>query len=282
MDGAYLFWAERWAPGRRSVRSILLLLLALLLVLLIGVQTLVYVGRYEQRRSTEYQANLEVARAVAAAFDAFVDDLLHQELATGRALVLASGSLSEHEAHELLAAGAREYPALSFCSWLSPDGHIRASSQPDVAGVDLSDRAYVRAIVDGQAWAVSDLLQDPLSGEAAFVVARGIRDAGGEVTVRVGREGETATIEVTDEGVGIPAADCPWCSSPIGADETWAARTAWAWASPALSGWSPCTVGRSRSGARRATAAPSRSGCPSPRPRRASDPTEAHAPRSER
>ncbi len=168
-------------PGKGSVRHTLPLLLALLLVPVLGVQALIYYGRFEQRRSTEYQANLEVARAVAAAFDAFVDDVLHQELATGRALVLAGDSLGDQQAHELLAASAREYPAVIFYSWLTPDGRVRVSSQPDITNLDLGDREFVQAILQGEPWAVSDLLQERVTGEAAFVIARGLRDPQGNL-----------------------------------------------------------------------------------------------------
>lgn len=54
---------------------------------------------------------------------------------------------------------------------------VVASSNPQVIGVDASDREYFRVIAQGQEWALSDLLQARVGGEPVFAVARGIERA---------------------------------------------------------------------------------------------------------
>ena len=71
---------------------------------------------------------------------------------------------------------------------------------------------------------------------------------GGEITVRVTREGsdagETAVFSVEDRGVGIPASDCTSSSSGSGAPATSRASPAAASGWPGPSGSSSCTAGR--------------------------------------
>jgi signal transduction histidine kinase len=170
---------SRLAPS--SVPGTLTLLLLLIVVPALVVQGLIYVSRLETRTQKEYQANLEVARAVAAAFESFIRDILHQQLAVGRALAMAGDRLPAEETQWLLAASAREYPAIVFYNWLDPEGRVIASSQLDAVGLEFADRAYVQEVIQGRQWMVSDLLQGRLTGNATFVVARAIRDPRGEL-----------------------------------------------------------------------------------------------------
>lgn len=62
-----------------TVEGTLALLLLVVLVPVLLVQASIYVSRYRMRREGELQANLELARAVAGSFDAYLDDVLGQE-----------------------------------------------------------------------------------------------------------------------------------------------------------------------------------------------------------
>lgn len=55
-----------------GIQGKLILLLLTLVVPTIAIQAYVYYDRYQTRRAEELQANLEIARLVAKAFDSFV------------------------------------------------------------------------------------------------------------------------------------------------------------------------------------------------------------------
>ncbi len=130
---------------------------------------------FQQRRTEEFANNLELARAVAVTFDAYVQDVLHQELAIGVALA-SPGPQPDEQANQLFVASAREYPSIRYYGWASPQGRVLASNQPEAMGLDVGDRSYFREIVEGREQAVSDLLTERLTGDPAFVIARGLRD----------------------------------------------------------------------------------------------------------
>jgi signal transduction histidine kinase/ActR/RegA family two-component response regulator len=161
------------------MRGTLLLLLAILMLPVLLVQALIYHTRFDTRRALEYQANLELARAVARSFEGYVRDVLHQQQAIGRALVVRSPAPSPEEAQEILAASADEYASVTLYSWIDANGRLVASSQPVASAV--GEHPYVREVVEGRPWVVSDLMQDPVTGDPTFVIARGIRDADGRV-----------------------------------------------------------------------------------------------------
>jgi PAS domain S-box-containing protein len=126
----------------------------------------------------ELQGNLEVARAVAKAFDAFWRDVISDELLIG--LAFTSSSVSQEAQNDILAKALTANPAIWHISWVSPSGVILASSDSELSGTDLGDRPYFQEIVAGHRdWAVSNLLFSRLNGSLIFTACREIRGADG-------------------------------------------------------------------------------------------------------
>ena len=165
-------------PGPTNIPGTLFLLLLIVLVPGILVQTGVYYERLQTRRSEELQANLEVARGVAATFDAFVRNLIGQELVLGLAAIEPGPPRPEQRA-TLLARSAGEHPAVHSISWVSPSGEVAASSAPELVGKDLSGLQCFREVVAGREWNVSNLTRDFVPARVVFGVARAIRGAEG-------------------------------------------------------------------------------------------------------
>jgi hypothetical protein len=86
-----------------TIKNRLLLLVGVVLLPTLLIQAVIYKDRYELRRSDELQANMEVARGISMAFEAFVKDVLHQELLIGQAI--ASGKLFSEEIQIILKQG---------------------------------------------------------------------------------------------------------------------------------------------------------------------------------
>lgn len=160
-----------------QTRLFLLLLIALLPTLVI--QCYIYYDRYETRRVEELQANLEVARSVSMTFDAFVKDVLGDELTLGLAAT-SSPSLSSGDFARILRESASENPAIRNYTWGSPEGRVLASTLSP-SGTDFSYRSSFREIVSGREWVVSDLILSRTTGEPVFSISRGIRDEKGSL-----------------------------------------------------------------------------------------------------
>jgi PAS domain-containing protein len=127
------------------------------------------------REESEIAANLELARATAAAFSAFVSDVQRTALPLGEAL--ASGRLGGAASDRLLARTATAYDAVLEISWASPAGRILRSSSARTVGLEIGDRDYFVRILAGDDTAVSDLLETRSGRGLAFVVAVAVRDA---------------------------------------------------------------------------------------------------------
>ncbi len=94
-----------------------------------------YYDTYQARRASEYQANLEIARALAKTFESFIQDVLHQELAIGLAIT-SSQPMTSRDINRLLGT-SRDYEVIRDFTWLNPQGDAVYSSNPDMVGYKL-------------------------------------------------------------------------------------------------------------------------------------------------
>jgi len=147
---------------------------------LVLVQVASYVVWFLSQRAEGLAADREMARAVAAAFKAYIRDVYRQEGVLGRALAGLRGH-SVEEASDYLRRSANEYATIQSWHWLSPEGRVIASSDSRAIGVNLADRAYFRELLSGREWTVSDLLAAKQSGEPTFVIARRIDGPDGAI-----------------------------------------------------------------------------------------------------
>lgn len=200
-------------PG--SIAGTLNLLLLIMIVPIVLILAAFFYGRYNDRWAAEFEANLELARAVAAAFDAHIDDIVRQELAIGLAM---TGSLGQpaSEAGVYLVANAGAYATVRDFSWLTAQGTAVFSSDPRSVGLNFADRRYFQAVAAGKEWAASDLLMDKAKGQPVFVVARGIRDSQGRLQGVV-----TAVIDSNRLGDLLPVARAEQASVGVSDGRGW-------------------------------------------------------------
>lgn len=168
--------AKFWS--RIQGQLIFVLLLMLIPILLIHVQVLN--KWYKTRYDSELQANIQIARAVAKTFEEFVHDVLHQEYAIGEALIIPS--LSTVDRQRLIDVNMSEYESFLNLLWISTDGIVLNSHLPEVTGLSVIDWDHIRKIIDGQQWAVSDLIvAKAATREPIINIARGIRNDAGQL-----------------------------------------------------------------------------------------------------
>ena len=163
-----------------SIQGRLVGLLLLVLVPILLAQAHFSYDRYQSRKRIESEANLDLARATAKAFDTFVHDVLHQELAIGLDFT-SSQTLSEKEKTRILLDIQAGNPAIWHLFWDNPAGIVTAATGSQFIGMDISDREFYREIVAGKDWVVSDLLLSKTTHQPSFTISRGIRNERGEL-----------------------------------------------------------------------------------------------------
>ena len=163
-----------------SIQGRLVSLLLFVLVPILVAQAYFSYDRYQSAKRVEVDANLDLARATAKAFDTFVQDVLHQELAIGLAFT-SSQTLSEEEKSRILLENQAGNPAIWHFFWDNPGGIVAAATGSQFIGMDVSDREFYREIVAGKDWVVSDLLLSKTTQQPSFTISRGIRNERGEL-----------------------------------------------------------------------------------------------------
>jgi signal transduction histidine kinase/HAMP domain-containing protein len=166
--------------SRTSVRAVLLRLVLVVLLPLLLVQAGIYVAWYYSRWTETERETLRAAWGVAATFDEYIQDVRRQEWAIGQALAGLSPYTAE-QANDFLTANTHSYPLVAAWHWVSPEGKIVGSSNPQAIGLDIADRDHFRAVRDGRPWAVSDLLTDRITELLGFFVASRIEDKNGNL-----------------------------------------------------------------------------------------------------
>lgn len=155
----------------------MLVLIMLLPVLLLQVG--VFGIWYNTRVSEIKETNLELARAVATAFDAYIQDLYRQQHTLGAAL----GAMKDHpfsESSRLLSASEEQYEPVRALHWADDSGLIIASSDPNSLKFNVASYDFFQAIEGGQDRVISNLTTSWVTGRPVFIVGRRIRDPSGQ------------------------------------------------------------------------------------------------------
>lgn len=171
----------RLTPG--GIRGTLIVLFLVAVIPREIVEIRHYYSLFRSQQRGEYRANLAGARAVASAFDAYVQRISFREERAG--LLILSSQTTPDEIATLLttvvgAPGEGE-PGVRYCVWVDPAGRVLASNQAQLVGRDVSSQPYFAMVSGGHDWAVSDLVRDDVSGDFVFGVSRSIRDLHGQL-----------------------------------------------------------------------------------------------------
>ncbi len=162
----------------RGIQGHLVLLLLIMFASTLLIGAYVFYESYRVHRSEHLQANLEIARSLADTFEAFVQDVLHQELAMGLAIT-SSQPMTPEDITRLLRQTQLGQIAVRDFSWVNRDGVFLYSSNPAMVGLNNSDRSYFRDIAEGREWTVGELVLARTTGKPVFGITRGLRDAQG-------------------------------------------------------------------------------------------------------
>jgi len=160
------------------MRTFLFLLLVVAILPLVVLVAAVHVGWYYREFAEREATNLEVARAVATAFTAFIRNITREEQAIGHALADLRPQTPE-QASKYLAANAAYYKTLLRFCWTNPSGEVIASSDGRALGVKVDDAPWFKQILGGADRVITDLRQDGDGGPITFIIACGIRAEGG-------------------------------------------------------------------------------------------------------
>jgi len=163
----------------RTIRGTLFVLIAIVLVPLVAFGVYEVVDEYRRERDAEVDASADVARALASAFDAFIQHIVRTEQAA--AISFADHAHSARQIHDELARMITQFPAVRDASWIDARGMVVASTEPLLIGKSLYAREYFREISTGAEWRVSPLLRSLLDAKPLFIVARGHRRPTGEL-----------------------------------------------------------------------------------------------------
>jgi len=162
-----------------SIRGNLVVVLCILLIPTLMIQIYAYYDKFESLRAEELQGNLEVARAVAKAFESFVQNIFGDELIIGFAC--ARRNQPTNDQNQILLEALTAHPALWNLSWADPWGTVLASTGSESIGRNLYDNPVFQELASGQDYVVTNLIHSESTGESHFFVGRAVRGENGSL-----------------------------------------------------------------------------------------------------
>jgi PAS domain S-box-containing protein len=166
-------------PKPRTIHRILVLILLAALVPGMIVQALLHLQRFNTEQAREIQTHMDVARAVAVAFRAGIEDVAQEAHAVGIAILRFAPEDHEAASH-FLSAALRSYPPAAELAWLSPDGRVIATSDGSAMGEDRHFEEYIAGLGRERSWVLGPVQPDTKTGAATFTVSRVLDDEEGK------------------------------------------------------------------------------------------------------
>ena len=153
-----------------TIRRILLVILLAALVPGMLVQGLLHLQRFNTEQAREMQTHVDVARAVAVAFQASIEDVAQEVYAVGLA-ILRFTSEDHDAASRFLSNALQRLPAAAELAWLSPDGRVIAASDSRAVGQDRHSEEYFIGLGSDRPWVLGPVQPDRNTGAATFSIA---------------------------------------------------------------------------------------------------------------
>ena len=161
-----------------TIRRILLVILLAALVPGMLVQGLLHLQRFNTEQAREMQTHVDVARAVAVAFQASIEDVAQEVYTVGLA-ILRFTSEDHDAASRFLSNALQRLPAAAELAWLSPDGRVIAASDSRAVGQDRHSEEYFIGLGSDRPWVLGPVQPDRQTGAATFSIACLLHDEGG-------------------------------------------------------------------------------------------------------
>ncbi len=154
----------------KGIHSRLFLLIILSMLPLLALLGLTSYQAYQERTSTALETELEVAKGVAAEFQAFLLDLNRQAMTIGDTIVALQANDQRDDVNELLVVAVERYPAVRTFSWVNPDGVIIKSSKTENIGTSVIERDFFIQTIRTKEALLSDLFERGITSDEITVI----------------------------------------------------------------------------------------------------------------
>lgn len=163
----------------------LLAAFAVLILLYAVFSTVSFERSREERRRDELDDTLHLAETASAVMYGLLRDLDTTLLAMSLAFGASGVPLTQETAAPYLTSIAQRYMFIRTLFLIAPDGRVLASPTGDGNGTNLSTQPYVRAMLGGQDFVLSDVLSGVQTGNPLIVLGRTIRAPNGDLRAMI-------------------------------------------------------------------------------------------------
>ena len=164
-------------------KMVLLVLIVLIPIFLLEIDRIN--DDFTNRVNMELKAGEDLANSVTSSFSNYIEELWLSEAPIGSLFV--SNGMTAEDIQKFLLEIKTEDALLSELSWISADGTVIASQNPELAGSSVYDNEYFTRIAAGESKILAELKYSEEKAEHYTYVARGIVTDDGLQGILAGR-----------------------------------------------------------------------------------------------
>ncbi len=165
-------------PSRDSIRGVLVRRLLSVVLALLVVQAALYYREFHKDEAAYLRSSMVVSRGVARLFISYIQDVRHDELVAGNALVSLK-PFGQEQANEYLKRVIGERGEVNSIWWANPEGRVEAATSPEMVGQSIAASPEFREVLAGRDWFVTDVVRSADPYASAFSLVQSVRDAHG-------------------------------------------------------------------------------------------------------
>ena len=170
---------------RLSLKTKMVLLVLGALVPLSSVGMIHLVNDFRSCISDEKADSEAFARSTAALFDNYIEDLWLWESVLGN--YFAASDMDADEIQRYITETGTTPDDLTSLLWISPDGTVLASQDPDLTGVSVSENGFFSNTLRGDGKVVTDIVPWIKDSTPVIIVARRIENSDGLYGILAGQ-----------------------------------------------------------------------------------------------
>ncbi len=155
-----------------SIRRKMVMLVVIVIIPLLFLEITWLNNDFQDKVSLEIKAGEDLANSITSYFNYYIENAWDRQATTGSSFI--SDRISQNDIQKFLIYTKLKSSPIESISWISMDGTVIASQNPELIGTSVSDSDYFKMISSGEYEVISNFFVSGPESGPRLIIARGI------------------------------------------------------------------------------------------------------------